>query len=135
MIFREGSHLFPKFGHLFPKTSYVHIYVIVRHKALIEAFSSHTARASYRQKNHNSIIRAHTHNIHACCIWIHTRWLHHTTSFTAFSYTLHISYSRCHIMTSYSIIMGMYHTSTYFSGFIKSHFLYILDRGVAPGYM
>ena len=79
----EGSHFFPKFGHLFPKTSYVHIYVIVRHKALIEAFSSHTARASYRQKNHNSIIRAHTHNIHACCIWIHTRWSHHTTSFTA----------------------------------------------------
>ena len=79
----EGSHFFPKFGHFFPKTSYVHIYVIRLHTTLMQAFSSHTARASYRKKNHNIIIQTHTHNIHACCIWIHTRCSHHTTSFTA----------------------------------------------------
>ena len=65
---REGSHFFPKFGHFFPKTSYVHIYVIRLHTTLMQAFSSHTARASYRKKIHNIIIQTHTHNIHACCI-------------------------------------------------------------------
>ena len=64
----EGSHFFPKFGHFFPKTSYVHIYVIRLHTTLMQAFSSHTARASYRKKIHNIIIQTHTHNIHACCI-------------------------------------------------------------------
>ena len=102
---REGSHFFPKFGHFFPKTSYVHIYVIRLHTTLMQAFSSHTARASYRKKIHNIIIQTHTHNIHACCIWIHTRCSHHTTSFTACIINPSCIIRRCHIMISYSIII------------------------------
>ena len=41
---------------LFPKTSFVHFNVIRLHTAIIWALSSHTARASYRQKLHNNII-------------------------------------------------------------------------------
>ena len=86
--------------HFFPKTSYVHIYVIRLHTTLIQAFSSHTARASYRKKTHNiyGVRVILTHNMSYDIIHITFDIIrHHVVSFSI----IHISYC---IMSAHSYV-------------------------------
>ena len=83
-------------------------------------------RAHHTDKNFITISFRHIHTtyMHAAYGFIRGVRIIRRHSLLA-SYTLHISFSRCHIITSYSIIISLYHTSTYLRCFIKSCFYYI----------